>query len=255
MLIENRTFLVTGAASGLGAATARMLIENGGNVVLVDLVQTCGEAAARELGPRARFVAADIKSEDDGRAVIEAVRETFGTLHGLVNCAGILIGERILKREAMHGLDSFARVVGVNLIGTFNMMRLAAEIMASGEPDVGGERGVIVNTASIAAFDGQIGQAAYAASKGGVASLTLPAARELAAHGIRVVTIAPGLFATAMVEKLSPELQATLASGVPFPSRFGQPAEYAALIRHIIENRMINGEVIRFDGALRMAPK
>jgi NAD(P)-dependent dehydrogenase (short-subunit alcohol dehydrogenase family) len=176
-------------------------------------------------------------------------------LHGLVNCAGILIGEKIIKREALHELNSFARVVGVNLIGTFNMMRLAAKMMASGEPDVGGERGVIVNTASIAAFDGQIGQAAYAASKGGVASLTLPAARELASHGIRVVTIAPGMFATAMVEKLTPEVQASLASGVPFPSRFGQPAEYAALVRHIIENPMINGEVIRLDGALRMGPK
>lgn len=254
MQIENRTFLVTGAASGLGAATARMLIENGGNVVLVDLTQTDGEAVARGLGSQARFVAADIMSEEDGQAAIKVVRESFGMLHGLVNCAGILIGEKIIKREALHNLNSFARVVGVNLIGTFNMMRLAAKTMASGEPDIGGERGVIVNTASIAAFDGQIGQVAYAASKGGVASLTLPAARELAGHGIRVVTIAPGMFATTMVEKLTPEVQASLASGVPFPARFGQP-EYAALVRHIIENQMINGEVIRLDGALRMAPK
>jgi len=255
MQIKNRTFIVTGAASGLGAATARMLIEQGGNVILVDLPQSAGAETTRELGHQARFVAADITSEKDGRAAVEAAREVFGALHGLVNCAGILLGEKILKRDAPHALDSFARVIGVNLVGTFNMMRLASEFMSTCEPGESGERGVIINTSSVAAFDGQIGQAAYAASKGGVASLTLPAARELARSGIRVVAIAPGMFATAMVDKLAPEVQASLAAGVPFPSRFGRPSEYAALVCHIIENQMINGEVIRLDGALRMAAK
>ncbi|MCC6075196.1 SDR family NAD(P)-dependent oxidoreductase [Pseudomonas sp. GCM10022188] len=254
MRIPNKVFLVTGAASGLGAATAKALIEAGAKVLLVDIAAAV-ETRAAELGANARGVVADITDETAARRAVTAARDAFGALHGLVNCAGVVGGEKVLGRNGPHALASFARIVGINLIGTFNMLRLAAEVMAEGEADEGGERGVIVNTASIAAFDGQIGQAAYAASKGGVASLTLPAARELARHGIRVMTIAPGIFETPMMAGMSEEVRDSLAAGVPFPPRLGKPEEYAALVRHIVENSMLNGEVIRLDGALRMAAK
>ncbi|MBN4667512.1 SDR family NAD(P)-dependent oxidoreductase [Pandoraea nosoerga] len=255
MQIKDRVFLVTGASSGLGAATARMLVNAGGKVVLGDVNVDAGARQADALGEAARFVATDITREDDVQRLVETATQTFGGLNGVVNCAGLVIGERILGKQGPHRLDSFARIINVNLIGTFNVLRIAAAAMAGGEADAEGERGVVVNTASVAAFDGQIGQAAYAASKGGVAALTLPAARELARVGVRVVTIAPGIFETPMMAGMTPEVQAALGASVPFPPRLGRPSEYAALVRHIVENTMLNGEVIRLDGALRMAPK
>jgi len=255
MQIENRVFLVTGAGSGLGAAVARMAVGAGARAVLLDVNAEAGAAMAAELGAAARFVRTDVTSGPEGEAAVAAALEAFGRIDVAVNCAGVAPGEKIVGREGPHGLESFARAIQINLIGTFNMLRLAADAMAKNAPGEGGERGVIVNTASIAAYDGQIGQAAYAASKGGVAALTLPAARELARHGIRVVTIAPGIFATPMMAGLPQEVQDSLGANVPFPARLGNPAEYAALVRHIVENQMLNGEVIRLDGALRMAPK
>ena len=255
MQIEDRVFLITGAGSGLGAAVAQMVVSGGGRAVLLDVNAEAGAASAAELGDAARFQRTDVTSEAEGKAALAAARDAFGRVDALVNCAGIAPGEKILGREGPHALESFERAIRVNLIGTFNMMRLAAAAMAGNPAGEDGERGVIVNTASIAAFDGQIGQAAYAASKGGVAALTLPAARELARSGIRVVTIAPGIFRTPMMAGLPEEVQASLGASVPFPARLGLPAEYAALVRHICENRMLNGEVIRLDGALRMAPK
>ena len=255
MQIKDRVFIVTGGGSGLGAAAARMVVESGGRAVVADVNAAAGEGIGRELGESIRFVRADIMQEADGQAVIAEAESAFGGLHGLVNCAGVAIAEKVLGREAPHRLDSFARVIGVNLIGTFNMIRLAAAAIAKTAPAADGERGVIVNTASIAAYDGQIGQAAYAASKAGVAGLTLPVARELARVGIRVVTIAPGLFETPMMATLPAEVQEALGRSVPFPQRLGQPQEFAALVKHVIENPMLNGEVIRLDGALRMAPR
>lgn len=255
MKIEGRVFLVTGGGSGLGAAVARMLVDNGGRVVIVDINAGAGADMAAELGDAARFQRADVSSEADGQAAIQLALESFGHVHGLVNCAGVAPGEKVIGREGPHRLESFVRGITVNLIGTFNMLRLAADAMAKEDPDADGERGVIVNTASIAAFDGQIGQAAYAASKGGVAALTLPVARELARFGIRVVTIAPGIFETPMMAGLPQDVQDSLGKSVPFPSRLGRPSEYAALVKHICENSMLNGEVIRLDGALRMAPR
>lgn len=255
MQIKDHVFLVTGAASGLGAAVTRLLAKEGAQVVLADLNREAGEALAGELGGAARFVLTDVTSEADGQAAVARAIEAFGHLHGLVNCAGVAPGEKILGRETPHRLDSFARAISINLVGTFNMIRLAAEAIAKEAPAEDGERGVIVNTASIAAFDGQIGQAAYAASKGGVAALTLPAARELARYGIRVVTIAPGVFETPMMAGFPQEVQDALGKSVPFPARLGRPAEFAALVKHICQNTMLNGEVIRLDGALRMAPR
>lgn len=255
MDIKDRVFLVTGAGSGLGAAVARMVVDQGGKVVLLDVNTAAGDAVAQDLGEAARFITTDVTSATEAEAAIDTALDHFGRIDGLVNCAGVAPGEKIVGREGPHRLDSFARAVSINLIGTFNMLRLAADAMSRQEAGPGGERGVIINTASIAAFDGQIGQAAYAASKGGVAALTLPAARELSRFGIRVITIAPGIFETPMMKGLPQEVQDSLGAGVPFPPRLGQPAEYAALVRHIVENQMLNGEVIRLDGALRMAPR
>jgi len=255
MQIESRVFVITGAGSGLGAAVARMAVGAGARAVLLDVNADSGAAMAAELGAAARFVRTDVTSGPEGEAAIAAALEAFGRIDVAVNCAGVAPGEKIVGREGPHGLESFARAIQINLVGTFNMLRLAADAMARNAPNAGGERGVVVNTASVAAYDGQIGQAAYAASKGGVAALTLPAARELARHGIRVVTIAPGIFATPMMAGLPQEVQDSLGGTVPFPSRLGDPGEYAALVRHIVENAYLNGEVIRLDGALRMAPK
>lgn len=255
MLMRGKVLLVTGAGSGLGAAVARMAVANGARVVLVDLNADAGQAVEAELGSAARFVRADVTKDADGVAAISATLEHFGHLHGLVNCAGVAPAEKVLGRDGPHLLENFSRTVGINLIGTFNMMRLAAEAMAREEPDVEGERGVIVNTASVAAFDGQIGQAAYAASKAGVAGMTLPVARELARHGIRVVAIAPGIFETPMMAGMPAEVQEALGKSVPFPPRLGRPREFAALVHHIFENTMLNGEVIRLDGALRMGAR
>jgi len=254
MLIQGKTFVVTGGGSGLGAAVARMLAGEGANVVIADVNTDAAAAVISELGGRTAFIKTDVTQEEEGQAAIDIALERFGHLHGLVNCAGVALGEKVIGRNGPHRLDSFARAIGINLIGTFNMIRLAAAAIARGEPDAEGERGVIINTASIAAFDGQVGQAAYAASKGGVAAMTLPIARELAPSGIRVVAIAPGIFETPMMAGMPQEVQDLLSKSVPFPQRFGKPVEFAALVRHICENVMLNGEVIRLDGALRMAP-
>ncbi|MGV7029525.1 SDR family NAD(P)-dependent oxidoreductase [Methylobacterium symbioticum] len=252
MRIPDRVFLVTGGASGLGRAVAEHLSAAGARVVVADIAED-GGAVAAAIG--CRFVRTDVADEAEGRAAVAACLEAHGRLDGLVTCAGIVTGARVLGRSGPHDLDSFARTVRVNLVGTFNMVRLAAEAIAGQAPDAGGSRGVIVTTSSIAAFDGQVGQAAYAASKGGVASLTLPLARDLASHGIRVVSVAPGIFETPMMAGLAPEVQEALGRSVPFPPRLGRPAEFAGLVAHIIENDMLNGEVIRLDGALRMAPR
>jgi NAD(P)-dependent dehydrogenase (short-subunit alcohol dehydrogenase family) len=255
MQIQGNSFLVSGGSSGLGAACVRLLAGAGGKVVIADVNQPAGERLAAELGDRARFVPADVTDEASVQAAVEATVKDFGGLHGAVVCAGIVVAEKVLGKSGPHPLASFAKVIQVNLIGTFNVVRLAAAAMSRGEPNAAGERGVIVTTASVAAFEGQIGQAAYAASKGGVASLTLPVARELARYGIRVVSIAPGTFDTPMLASLPEPARQSLAQQVPFPSRLGRPEEFAALVRHIIENEMLNGAVIRLDGALRMAAK
>ena len=253
MLIKNSVFLVTGGASGLGEATARMAAENGAKVVIADLQADLGEKLAKEIG--GRFAKCDVTSEGDGKAAVALAVKEFGGVHVLVNCAGIAIAERTLGKEAPHDLARFARVIGINLIGTFNMIRLTADARAKAGPNAAGERGVIINTASGAAYDGQIGQAAYSASKGGIVGMTLPIARDLSRIGIRVCTIAPGIFETPMMKGLPKEAQESLGKQVPFPSRLGRPAEYAQLARAIIENEMLNGETIRLDGAIRMAPK
>jgi NAD(P)-dependent dehydrogenase (short-subunit alcohol dehydrogenase family) len=254
MEIRNNAFIVTGGASGLGGATSRRLAEQGGKVVIADVQADKGEALARELGAGTTFVKCDVSSEADGRAAVAAAL-ALGALRGLVNCAGIAIAEKTVGKEGPHRLDAFAKVINVNLVGSFNMIRLAADAMAKQEPTADGERGVLINTASVAAFDGQIGQAAYSASKGGVVGMTLPIARDLSRSGIRCMTIAPGLFETPMLLGMPPEVQESLGKMVPFPSRLGKPAEYAALVQHIIENVMLNGETIRLDGAIRMQPK
>ena len=255
MQIEDKVFFITGGGSGLGAATARMLAGSGGKVVIADVNDEAGESTAVELGKNARFVRTDVTDEESVQAALEATLEVFGGLHGLVNCAGVGPAKKVLGRKGPHPLEDFRKTVEINLVGTFNTIRLAAAAMAENEPNDSGERGIIVNTASVAAFDGQIGQPAYAASKGGVASLTLPVAREFAALGIRVMTIAPGIFETPMLAALPEEARESLGKQVPFPPRLGRPDEYAALVRHIVENEMLNGEVIRLDGAIRMAPR
>ncbi len=255
MQIEDRNFVVTGGGSGLGAATARRLVGAGGSVLLVDLNQETGTTLADELGSNARFMQTDVTDVASAENAITSLHNTFGHLHGLVNCAGVAPSEKVVGRDGPHKLDSFARTVQINLIGTFNMLRLAAAAMAQSDADAAGERGVIINCASVAAFDGQIGQAGYAASKGGVTAMTLPIARELARHGIRVMTIAPGIMETPMIKAMPTEVQDALGRMVPFPSRLGQPDEFARLVMHIIDNSYLNGEVIRLDGAIRMAAK
>ena len=255
MQIENSVFLIPGGASGLGAVTAQRLAAAGGKVVIADLNQQAGEKFAAGLGDSARFVIADVTVEAQVQHAVDTAVRTFGALHGLINCAGVAIGERVVGKHGPHPLESFSRVININLTGSFNALRLAAQAMTGNTPNRDGERGIIINTASIAAFEGQIGQAAYSASKGGVVAMALPIARELARFGIRVMTIAPGIFDTPMLQGLSEEVRASLGAQAPFPSRLGQPEEYARLVAFIIENPMLNADVIRLDGAIRMAAK
>jgi NAD(P)-dependent dehydrogenase (short-subunit alcohol dehydrogenase family) len=255
MKIAGSTTLITGGASGLGRATAQRMRAAGGNVVLLDLAKSPGADVAATLGEGALFAPGDVTSADDVSAALEAAVKRFGGLQGLVNCAGIGTADKTFGKRGSADLAGFTRVIQVNLIGTFNCIRLAAARMAENAPNAEGERGVIVNTASVAAFDGQIGQAAYSASKGGIVGMTLPIARDLAELGIRVCTIAPGLFDTPLLAGLPEAARASLGKQVPFPSRLGQPSEYAALAAHIMENAMLNGETIRLDGAIRMQPR
>ena len=252
MDIQGKVFIVTGGASGLGEGTARHLAAQGGHVVVADMQAERGDAVARDIG--GAFVRCDVSSEADGQAVV-AQAVSMGKLVGLVNCAGIAPAEKTVGKHGAHALALFAKTLTVNLVGTFNMIRLAAEAMAQNEPEATGERGVLISTASVAAYDGQIGQAAYSASKGGIVGMTLPIARDLARSGIRNMTIAPGIFGTPMLFGMPQEVQDTLAAGVPFPSRLGTPQDYAKLVQHILENDMLNGEVIRLDGAIRLAPR
>lgn len=252
MEIQGKVFIVTGGASGLGEGTARMLAANGAKVVVADMQEDKGQAVASEIG--GIFVKCDVSNEADGQASV-AQATALGKLMGLINCAGIAPAEKTVGKNGAHNLALYQKVIQVNLIGSFNMIRLAAEAMSKNEPEATGERGVIISTASVAAYDGQIGQAAYAASKGGVVGMTLPIARDLARNGIRNMTIAPGIFGTPMLFGMPQEVQDALAAGVPFPSRLGAPQDYAKLAKHIIENEMLNGEVIRLDGAIRLAPK
>jgi len=254
MKIQDNAFIVAGGGSGLGAATARMLVAAGGRVVIAD-VNPAGEAVAKELGANARFVRTDVTDEASTQAAVDLCVSAFGAIHGAVNCAGVAPGERVVGKTGPHSLANFERAVRINLVGTFNVIRLAAAKMSVQPALASGERGVLVNTSSVASMDGQIGQAAYAASKAGVNGMTLPIARELARFGIRVVTIAPGIFDTPMLQGMSEEVRASLGQQIPFPSRLGRPDEYAALVRHVIENEVLNVEVIRLDGAIRMAPK
>ena len=252
--IKGNVFVVTGGGSGLGAATANMIVEGGGKVVVADVNPDAGEVVAKKLGSNARFVVTDVASEHSARATFAAAME-MGLLRGLVNCAGVAPAEKVIGRDGTHKLDSFARTINVNLIGSFNMIRIAAEMMSASPQEASGERGVIICTASVAAFEGQVGQTAYAASKGGVVAMTLPLARELSRHGIRVMTIAPGIMETPMLLGMPPEVQVELGKVVPFPARMGKPAEYAALVEHVLLNEYLNGEVIRLDGAIRMAAR
>ena len=255
MDVKNSTFVVSGGASGLGAATSRMLVDAGANVVVADINDAEGAALVASLGSRAAFAHCDVTDEASSRSAVQVALDRFGALQGLANCAGIAHGERIVGKEGPHALASFVRSMNINVIGTFNLTRFAADAMSKGTPNADGERGVIINTASIAAFDGQIGQAAYSASKAAVVGMTLPIARERARYGIRVMTIAPGIFETPMLRGLPQEVQDSLGKAVPFPPRLGRPAEFAALVREIVENPMLNGDVIRLDGAIRMGPK
>jgi NAD(P)-dependent dehydrogenase (short-subunit alcohol dehydrogenase family) len=255
MRIHDSVFLVTGGASGLGAETARLLASRGAQVAIADMKAADGAALAVELGDQVRFVETNVASEESARAAIETTIAVFGHMDGLINCAGIVHGEKVVGKDGVHSLEAFKRVIDINLVGTFNMIRLVAGAMASNQPSASGERGVIVNTASVAAFEGQLGQAAYAASKGGIVAMTLPIARELARSGIRIMTVAPGIMETPMLLGMSPEVQEALGKMVPFPSRLGKPAEFASLVAHIIENPYLNGEVIRLDGAIRMQPR
>lgn len=255
MKLKDKVVLVSGGASGLGGACARLLSESGAKVLIADLNQEQGENHAGELGEGVRFVKTNVTDEESVKAAVQAAVDNFGGLHVAINCAGIGVAEKVLGKEGPTPLANFSKVIQINLIGTYNVIRLASQAMTTNQPSAEGERGVIINTASVAAFDGQIGQAAYSASKGGVVGMTLPIARELARYGIRVMTIAPGIFDTPMMAGLPEAARASLGQQVPFPPRLGKPEEYAALAKHIIENVMLNGEVIRLDGAIRMAPK
>ena len=255
MQIKNSVFLIPGGASGLGAATAQNLVAAGGKVMLADLNREAGEKFAASLGVQAKFVVADVTNEAQVQNAVDAAVQAFGALHGLINCAGVAPGERVVGKNGPHKLETFSRVININLIGSFNALRLAANAMVKNTPNADGERGVIINTASVAAYEGQIGQAAYSASKGGIVAMALPIARELAKLGIRVMTIAPGIFDTPMLQGMSEEIRASLGAQVPFPSRLGQPEEYARLAAFIVENPMLNAEVIRLDGAIRMTAK
>ena len=252
MQIQDRVFIVTGGASGLGEGTARMLAANGGKVVIADMNAERGEAVAKEIS--GVYLRCDVSNEADGQAVVEKAT-SLGKLAGLINCAGIAPAEKTVGKNGPHSLNVYTKTIMVNLVGSFNMIRLAADAMSKNEPEATGERGVMISTASVAAYDGQIGQAAYAASKGGVVGMTLPIARDLSRNGIRNMTIAPGIFGTPMLFTMPQEVQDALAASVPFPSRLGKPEDYAKLVKHILENDMLNGEVIRLDGAIRMAPK
>lgn len=252
MEIQGKVFIVTGGASGLGEGTARMLATNGAKVVIADMQMDKGQAVAQEIG--GVFVRCDVSSESDGQTVVQQAT-ALGKLMGLVNCAGVAPAEKTVGKNGAHSLAAYQKVIQVNLVGSFNMIRLAADAMSKNEAESTGERGVLISTASVAAYDGQIGQAAYAASKGGIVGMTLPIARDLARSGIRNMTIAPGIFGTPMLFGMPQEVQDALAAGVPFPSRLGTPQDYAKLVKHIIENDMLNGEVIRLDGAIRLAPK
>jgi NAD(P)-dependent dehydrogenase (short-subunit alcohol dehydrogenase family) len=252
MNITNSTFIITGGASGLGLATTKMIVENGGNAVILDINE---EAGKNEESDKILFVKTDVSNEEQVQNAIDLAIKTFGGLHGVCNCAGIGPAQRVVGKNGVHSLDFFSKVVSINLIGTFNVIRLATNVLQNNQPNEDGERGVIINTASVAAFDGQIGQAAYSASKGGIVAMTLPIARELARMSIRVMTIAPGIFETPLLSSMPQEVQDSLGKQVPFPSRLGRPSEYANLAKHIIENQMLNGEVIRLDGAIRMNSK
>jgi len=255
MHLQNKTIFVTGGASGLGAACARLMIQAGANVVIADLNAETGIALANELGDAALFLATNVTDETTVQNSIKVALEHFGSLHGVINCAGIGTPGKVIGRDGPIKLETFSKVITVNLIGTFNVIRLTSAAMIENTPEESGERGVIINTASVAAFDGQIGQAAYSASKGGIVGMTLPIARELARYGIRVMTIAPGIFDTPLLGSLPENARQSLGQQVPFPPRLGRPEEYAALAKHIIENEMLNGETIRLDGGIRMSPK
>ncbi len=254
MQIKDNLFIVTGAASGLGSATAQMIVHEGGKVLMVDLNQEGGDQLAHSLGSNAKFIRADVSSEDSAKQVFTLAQQ-WGSLRGLVNCAGIAPAVKVLGKEGPHPLDTFAKAIQVNLVGTFNMCRLAAELIATQPPLADNERGVLVNTASVAAFEGQIGQAAYSASKGGVVSMTIPMARELAKQGIRVLCVAPGIMETPMLTSFPQHIQDALGQTVPFPQRVGKPQEYADLVRYMFTNNYLNGEVIRLDGAIRLTAR
>ena len=255
MQFSQHTFLVAGGGSGLGAATAKLFAANGANIVIADLNRESGEEIVAAIGGAARFIDTNVCDETSVQAAVDLCTTAFGGIHGVVNCAGVAPGERVVGKTGPHSLANFSRTVSINLIGTFNVIRLAAHAMSMQAPNAVGERGVIINTSSVASFEGQIGQAAYAASKAGVNGMTLPIARELAKFGIRVVTIAPGIFDTPMLQGMSYEVRASLGAQVPFPPRLGKPDEYAALAKHIVENEVLNGTVIRLDGAIRMGAK
>lgn len=255
MKIQGKTFVVSGGASGLGEATSKMIVENGGNAIILDINQETGLALQNALGQNALFIKTDITSEEDVSTALNQAIVKFGSIHGLVNCAGLGPAKRVLGKTGVHDLAFFQKIVNVNLVGSFNTLRLVADKIQNNSPEADGERGIIINTASVAAFEGQIGQAAYSASKGGIVAMTLPIARELARTGIRVMAIAPGIFETPLLAAYTQDVRDSLGAQVPFPSRLGKPAEYANLVKHIIENTMLNGEVIRLDGAIRMAAK
>ncbi len=255
MQIANHTFFITGGSSGLGAATASLLAERHANVVIVDLNSNDGSLLVNRIGSKAFFIQADVTQEKDVNAALSETVKKFGKLHGVINCAGVLGTEKIINKSGVHNYESFKRTINVNLLGTFNVIRLAAELMSQNIPSLSQERGIIINTSSIAAYEGQIGQAAYSASKAAINGMTLPIARELAKYGIRVVSIAPGIFDTPMMQNLSEDVRNSLGAQVPFPSRLGRPSEFAELAAHIVENELLNGTVIRLDGAIRMGPK